>query len=222
MVSNSHTSIAAASAGGVPPAWNRPVHAAQPIRPVPEVVAQGTFLPRPHPDTIVPLSPWNAPHLSTTAPGNARNSGASSNQHFPTRFPVTGADFSLPIDRHAASDHPETTSYLIEHHPHAEIPSVWRPASQYQHVLPVDFTQLNQEPWRPFNTRLDFEVAEFLLQNGLNKAQGTMFFDLVHRIVRNPRQLTLASYEDVQKAWDEAKSVQPAVCILSVYVLSSF
>ncbi|KAI0690406.1 hypothetical protein C8T65DRAFT_745808 [Cerioporus squamosus] len=101
-------------------------------------------------------------------------------------------------------------AYRTVFHPHSGCTSV---DARLDHSVPpqmLDYTHINYEPWRPFATRLDYELAEFMLTTGLNQGDVNTLFDIINHIVADPRQLTVKSYQDVQKAWDLARSKQPA------------
>ncbi len=83
----------------------------------------------------------------------------------------------------------------------------------------LDLTYINYEPWRPFATRTDYELAEFTLTAGLNQGDVDTLFGILNRIVADPRQLTVTSYKDIQAAWDSARGKQPAVCMIQFYML---
>ncbi|KAJ6473947.1 hypothetical protein DFH09DRAFT_1293679 [Mycena vulgaris] len=60
------------------------------------------------------------------------------------------------------------------------------------------------EPWRPFRSRLDFEVAEFCEQSMLNKDFTETLISLIRRCMFNPDDFTLTSQRELDELWDLA------------------
>ncbi|KAJ7176117.1 hypothetical protein C8R43DRAFT_1084647 [Mycena crocata] len=60
------------------------------------------------------------------------------------------------------------------------------------------------EPWAPFRTRLDFEVAEFAVEVMLNKNQTTTLLSLIRRCAANINDFTIQSHSDLEKHWELA------------------
>ncbi len=151
----------------------------------------------------------------TTAPvaaGVPDGSGASTAQDSAT---LPSADLPTPGPR----GQPRDGAYETVFHPHARRDSVPTRLDYSQPIPLYDITHVNYEPWRPFATRTDYELAEFMLTSGLSRGQATTLFGILNRIAVDPKQLTVKSYDDVQKAWDSAASKQPAVCMISLYML---
>ncbi|KAI0683945.1 hypothetical protein BC835DRAFT_1241405, partial [Cytidiella melzeri] len=59
----------------------------------------------------------------------------------------------------------------------------------------VDPTLLKAEPWKPFKTRLDFEVAELINQMKLNASHTDRLLKVIKRIMQNPSDFTLDTEE---------------------------
>ncbi|KAI0340313.1 hypothetical protein BDW22DRAFT_1334574 [Trametopsis cervina] len=68
----------------------------------------------------------------------------------------------------------------------------------------VDPKLLSDAAWRPFNTRLDFEVAEFAHKTHLSEPSLARLLDLFRRGTGGKEMLTFATPADVYKAWDRA------------------
>ncbi|KAG1800477.1 uncharacterized protein HD556DRAFT_1230432 [Suillus plorans] len=68
-------------------------------------------------------------------------------------------------------------------------------------ALPAD-----EEPWRPFRSRGDFEFSEIALDAALNKHQIDRLLSLIARISQGQTQITLTNETDLRKALDNAAS----------------
>ncbi|KAJ7824744.1 hypothetical protein B0H14DRAFT_3110853 [Mycena olivaceomarginata] len=79
-----------------------------------------------------------------------------------------------------------------------------KPAEDHQPIC-NDNNHLNYaEPWAPFRTRLDFEVAEFVQDAMLNKNQTDTLISLIRRCSENIEGLTLHRQSDLEKQWTHA------------------
>lgn len=72
----------------------------------------------------------------------------------------------------------------------------------------------SEEPWRPFQSCLDFEVAELALKAALNKEQTNKLISLLHRAQGGKELFTLSSYDEVSEIWQKASSSLTSVCII--------
>lgn len=62
-------------------------------------------------------------------------------------------------------------------------------------------------PWRPFPTRLDFELAEVMLDGHLNSHQIERVISIVHQVTPTPDnsgRFTLKNASDLSHIWDYA------------------
>ncbi|KAJ7613491.1 hypothetical protein FB45DRAFT_1112023 [Roridomyces roridus] len=90
-------------------------------------------------------------------------------------------------------------------HPHSERGTVFLSYREYvmstiaQPLPPVD-----PEPWRPFRTRLDFEVAEFCETNMLTKTATGALISIIRRAMHNPEEFTLSGQRELDELWDLA------------------
>ncbi|KAG1786948.1 uncharacterized protein HD556DRAFT_1449297 [Suillus plorans] len=71
--------------------------------------------------------------------------------------------------------------------------------SHPEEELPVD-----EEPWRPFCSRGDFEFAEIALNAALNKSQINVLLALIGRILRGESRVTFSNDNELRKAWEHA------------------
>ncbi|KAJ7265150.1 hypothetical protein C8J57DRAFT_1622209 [Mycena rebaudengoi] len=62
----------------------------------------------------------------------------------------------------------------------------------------------DQEPWAPFNSRLDFEVSEFAQDAMLNKTQTDTLISLIRRCADNITSFTINGFGDMSRQWDLA------------------
>ncbi|TFK83026.1 hypothetical protein K466DRAFT_666133 [Polyporus arcularius HHB13444] len=173
----------------------------QPAAPAPAAPAAAARTPASH----ASAAPGGvASHVTApAAAGVPDGSGASTAQDSAT---LPSANLPTPGPR----GQPRNGAYETVFHPHARRDSVPTRLDYSQSIPLYDITHVNYEPWRPFATRTDYELAEFMLTSGLSRGQATTLFGILNRIVVDPKQLTVKSYDDVQKAWDSAASKQPA------------
>ncbi|KAJ6538844.1 hypothetical protein DFH09DRAFT_930004, partial [Mycena vulgaris] len=60
------------------------------------------------------------------------------------------------------------------------------------------------EPWRPFRSRLDFEVAGFCEENMVNRDATETLISLIRRCMFNPGDFTLTSQHELDELWELA------------------
>ncbi|KAJ7116962.1 hypothetical protein C8R44DRAFT_832414 [Mycena epipterygia] len=60
------------------------------------------------------------------------------------------------------------------------------------------------QPWRPFRSRLDFEVAEFCTENMLNTDSTETLISLIRRCIYDPDDFTLTGSRDLDELWELA------------------
>ncbi|KAJ6559821.1 hypothetical protein B0H19DRAFT_945156 [Mycena capillaripes] len=60
------------------------------------------------------------------------------------------------------------------------------------------------QPWRPFRSQLDFEVAEFCEHNLLNKDSTQTLITLIRRCMVNPDDFTVTSQRELDELWELA------------------
>ncbi|KAH6873590.1 hypothetical protein BKA70DRAFT_1379131 [Coprinopsis sp. MPI-PUGE-AT-0042] len=64
-----------------------------------------------------------------------------------------------------------------------------------------------KEPWRPFRTLLDFEIAELMQDTNMTRGQKGALIRLIRQCIDDPDQYTLFSKPDLSKTWDDARRV---------------
>lgn len=62
----------------------------------------------------------------------------------------------------------------------------------------------DREPWQPFRSRLDFEIAELALHASLNKDETNRLISLVHRAAGGREPFSLTSYKEVSETWSRS------------------
>jgi hypothetical protein len=115
----------------------------------------------------------------------------------------------------AHHDHaPHIDDIKIEYHPKsAREPKFYRfddyPGQQNRSTS-EDSEAIDAEPWKPFRTRLDFEIAELMLESHLNSVQSTALLSLIRKAIAQPDDFTLSSTDDLEKVWTAARNTQAA------------
>ncbi|KAJ7764640.1 hypothetical protein DFH07DRAFT_738222 [Mycena maculata] len=90
-------------------------------------------------------------------------------------------------------------------HPHSKQQPMFQSFDEYvasniaEQPIPTD-----KQPWRPFRSQLDFEVAEFCEVNMLNKDSTETLISLIRRCMFNPDDFTLAGQRDLDQLWELA------------------
>ncbi|KAG1735756.1 hypothetical protein EDB19DRAFT_1896182 [Suillus lakei] len=93
----------------------------------------------------------------------------------------------------------------VEHHPHSQLPSTIHHFTEFSHSRPTEeHTPCNNSPWEPFRIRLDFEVAEIVLEAAMTKDQTNRLFNLFHRSASGNDSFTLHNHDKVHSLWDLA------------------
>lgn len=65
--------------------------------------------------------------------------------------------------------------------------------------------RVEEEPWLPFSTRIDYEFSDIILDAGMNARQSNSLILLLHRVIKGEK-FTLKNYAEIQKRWKEASS----------------
>ncbi|KAH7919486.1 hypothetical protein BV22DRAFT_1075186 [Leucogyrophana mollusca] len=99
----------------------------------------------------------------------------------------------------------EIDDIQTEYHPHSNRPTqVDRFADFRRKHEPTPLVPPNREPWRPFRTRLDFEVAELAHEAAMSKGQTNWLIGLLRRCARADERFTLNNYADLRETWGAA------------------
>lgn len=136
-----------------------------------------------------------------------------------TPSPIFIPDVPLPTTHHADTLDPEKDDIRTEYHPKSARPPTIDPFHLYGHAAPAQacLSDSNDErkPWSPFRERLDYEIAELLLEATLNEKQIAKFLTFFHRC-RAGEPFTIMNYQDYHSTWELAstKSVKVGTNIL--------
>lgn len=76
-------------------------------------------------------------------------------------------------------------------------------------------------PWRPFRSRLDFELAEHMQGTNLNKGEIEALLGIINRIIETPHQFTITNFADLTKAWTLARNINIATGVISLIYVDS-
>ncbi|KAG1890746.1 uncharacterized protein F5891DRAFT_1131606 [Suillus fuscotomentosus] len=98
----------------------------------------------------------------------------------------------------------EEDDIQVQYHPSSQRPTQVFQFEDYGRGLgaPTVVPPVEPEPWYPFRTRIDFEVAELVLEAALTHQQMDRLFDLICRT--KSEQFTLRNRKDVRDTWDAA------------------
>ena len=91
----------------------------------------------------------------------------------------------------------------IVYHPNSKRAEEIKSLYDYCHELKTS-QPVEKEPWKPFQTRGDFEFAELVLAASLSDKQTNALIALVRRFVRGEETFTITSNTDLQGKWKQA------------------
>lgn len=82
---------------------------------------------------------------------------------------------------------------------------------------------LDTHPWAPFQSRLDFEIAELSLEAALNHSQLNRLIKLVHSAGKKDpdNSFNIKSAGDMKKMWEEASHLRTAVSLITIDSLNN-
>ncbi|KAF8899527.1 hypothetical protein CPB84DRAFT_1815674 [Gymnopilus junonius] len=101
---------------------------------------------------------------------------------------------------------PQIDDIKVEYHPKSHRPTKFYHLDDYaaQEGRPAEEPVTDQEPWKPFRTRLDFEIAELMLDSHLNVGQSSVLLSLIRKAIAQPADFTLSSTDELEKFWTAA------------------
>lgn len=67
-------------------------------------------------------------------------------------------------------------------------------------------------PWKPWRSRIDFEVAALALESSMSENQTNKLIDIVKRVSRGLDKFTLKNHKETQMLWDLAPEKTVKVC----------
>jgi len=94
----------------------------------------------------------------------------------------------------------------VEHHPHSGIPTKVHAFGDFKRrpVSSVPAPEPDELPWRPFKSRLEFDVAEIALQVALNNELTDRLIQICRRCALGTERFTFENHKDVRNKWDAA------------------
>jgi hypothetical protein len=102
---------------------------------------------------------------------------------------------------------PQNDDIKIVYHPHCGKPSeIFHLEDFNSNFSRPTNIPTDENPWRPFRTRIDFEIAELILATHMNKDQTTNFLKLLHKIAADPKCFTIANKKELDNTWEGARS----------------
>ncbi|KAF9456128.1 hypothetical protein BDZ94DRAFT_1276449 [Collybia nuda] len=118
-------------------------------------------------------------------------------------IPNSTISFSLSPEHHSSL--PNMGDVKTEYHPHSQIGTKMQSFEEYISSCPPP-VEPDIEPWLPFKSRLDFEIAEVMLEAALNCSQKDRLIKLIHRAVENSPHdpFTLENGKGLDDMWDSA------------------
>jgi hypothetical protein len=120
------------------------------------------------------------------------------------------SNLNIPID-----------SIKTEYHPHSARPHRIEKFEDYKERDTTNIPLPSTDPWRPFQSKVDFEFAEIVLEACLSKNQAEKLISIVQRCQTGDEQLNIGSHKQLCETWDQASSlltpVQNFALVLPLY-----
>ncbi|KAG2085342.1 uncharacterized protein F5147DRAFT_793714 [Suillus discolor] len=107
------------------------------------------------------------------------------------------------VQPHAASVQ-MPSEFKTEYHPRSARATLYQMFDEFGITQEMQHAPVDEEPWRPFRSRGDFEFSEIALDAALNKSQINALLELISRIAQGQAQITLKNETDLSRAWDNA------------------
>ena len=111
------------------------------------------------------------------------------------RSPVGGTS-RISIDR--------PKEFKTEFHPRGSRPDLLQTFEEFGVTSHAPEAPADEEPWRPFRSRGDFEFAKIAVNASLSKAHINALLDLISRVKMGETELTLKNENDLRQAYDNA------------------
>lgn len=115
-------------------------------------------------------------------------------------------------------DPPEKDDIRIEYHPKSKkATETFRFEDYNSHIRKNFHIPIDTEPWKPFRSRLDYEVAALIHETHMNNSQTKTLLELIHHCISDPGSFTIDGATDLAKIWDAARGSRASgVSILHV------
>ncbi|KAG2047497.1 hypothetical protein BDR06DRAFT_1013796 [Suillus hirtellus] len=109
----------------------------------------------------------------------------------------------------------------VEHHPNSRIPTKVHAFGDFKchpaHYSSWSAPEPDAQPWRPFKSRLEFDITEIALEAALNNAQTDRLLNICCCCAQQSEKFTFQNYKDVRAKWDAASQ-----CVTGVVSLLAF
>ncbi|KAG1879198.1 hypothetical protein F4604DRAFT_1579346 [Suillus subluteus] len=94
----------------------------------------------------------------------------------------------------------------VEHHPNSGIETKVHPFNNFHHHPAASsvHTPPDDQPWRPFQSQLEFNVAELALEAGLNNKQTDRLIKICLRSSVGKDKFTFRNHKDIHSKWEAA------------------
>ncbi|KAG2118345.1 hypothetical protein BD769DRAFT_1629698 [Suillus cothurnatus] len=100
---------------------------------------------------------------------------------------------------------PQLDDIKVDYHPHSQILSTIHHFTDFSRTRPMEASvPQNHTPWEPFQTCLNFEVAEIALEAALTTEQTNCLLSLIHRSTCRGGTFTLQNHDEVRELWSTA------------------
>lgn len=121
---------------------------------------------------------------------------------------------SIPGSHDERESGPLVDDIKIEYHPHTKRPPDIFSLNVYQarrHKIKVPRTN-SKRPWKPFQTRAEFEFAEVALKASLTKNQVDALIQVMQRCIKGEDTFEIHDHAHLCKIWDAGAVLHTAVC----------
>ncbi|KAG1771406.1 hypothetical protein EV702DRAFT_977341 [Suillus placidus] len=93
----------------------------------------------------------------------------------------------------------------VEHHPSSGIKTTVHPFETFKcRPAPSLVPPPDRRPWYPFQSRLEFEVAEIALEAALNNEQTDRLIKICQRCATGKEKFTFLNHKDIHNKWEAA------------------
>ena len=111
---------------------------------------------------------------------------------------------------------PNTGDIRIEYHPHSGKDTRFLSSEEFKTTMnsdPEPTEPPDDEPWRPFHSREEFEFAELVHDAALNRPQIERLMKLINCCQDTPGAFTFRNYGDLKDSLESASKLLTPVCI---------
>ena len=130
----------------------------------------------------------------------------------PLSLPTLHPSLTSPVDQQASVS-PNLDDIKLEYHPATRRETVVYPFEHFRQVRPSsNFAATAEEPWLPFETRGDFELAEIVHKARMSHELTDRLLKLIRDVRIGEAELSFNSSGDIRQAWEHASQFYPTVC----------